>query len=101
MGCSAKLGPGSSRCARLSVVWQQGSVSRLVLGEIGLELLHRRIGIDADLLDVVGPRLLERRRGLFPFGELRRGELIDLVAGLRLDLGDAGVLEVRPRTRDL
>src|SRR3569833_4720327 len=88
-------------CVRPAYVERACSVGGLVLDEVGLELLHRRVRIDAGLLDVVGPGLLERRGGLLPFAKLRWSELVDLVAGLSLDLGDAGVFEVGPGTRDL
>src|SRR5579885_2805244 len=74
---------------------------RAVFAEIGAQLLHRRLGIDARLLDAVGPGLGQRLRRFFPIGELGGRQLVDVVALLRLDLGDAAVFEVGPGAGDL
>src|SRR6478672_11701967 len=65
---------------------------RVVFGEVGAQLLHRRVGVDAGLLHAIGPALGQRLRRLLPFRELSVGELVDFVARLRLDLVDAGIL---------
>src|SRR5579871_3999504 len=72
------------------------SVRRLVLLQRRLQFLHDRVGVAAGLLDVVGPFFLEWYCGLFPLIELRVRDRVDLVARLRLDLGDAIVLELAP-----
>src|SRR3974390_1909324 len=76
-------------------------VSRLVLGEFGLELFHDCIRIAADLFHVVGPRFLERFGCFLPFGKLSGREIIDFMSLLGLYLGDAVVLEVGPGRSDL
>src|ERR1700742_559524 len=45
---------------------------RLVLDELGLKFLHRRVRIDAGFLHVGGPGLLQRLGGFLPLGHLRR-----------------------------
>src|SRR5262245_47733890 len=77
------------------------SVRRAELRQRRLELLHDRVRIAAALADVVGPGLEQRLRRLAPLGELLRRDRIDLVRAVGLELGDAGVLEVGPRTADL
>src|SRR4029453_18787001 len=76
---------------------QRRSVRRFVLGERLLELLHDGSRIAAGLADVVGPLLLQWLGRLLPFVELRVGDWVDLMPGLGFDLGQAGVLEIRPR----
>src|ERR1019366_4692809 len=73
---------------------------RVVFGEVGAQLFHGRVGIDAGLLDGIGPGLDQRFRRLLPLRGLRRGELVDFMTGLGLDLADAGVLELAPRLAD-
>src|SRR5688572_27316819 len=68
------------------------SVRRAELGQLGLELLQRRIRIVAGLLGALGPDLdhgLSRRT---PFGQLCGCELVDLTVRVGLQLGDAGML---------
>src|SRR6266481_9993826 len=77
------------------------SIPRIVFGELILEFLHGRSRIDADLADVVGPRLFQRLGGLLPLRELSLGERVDVVACLGLYLGNAVVLELAPRPAHL
>src|SRR5664279_117410 len=81
---------------RRPVLLGQGAV----LGELGVQFLHGGIGIDAGLLDAVGPGLDQRLGRLLPHRGLRRGELIDFVTGFGLYLVDAGVLEFAPPLAD-
>src|SRR5262249_11075876 len=61
-----------------------GSIRRLVLGQLRLQLLEDRVRITAGPLDVVGPGLLQRLGRLAPFGELFRRDRVDLVRRVRL-----------------
>src|SRR5215813_5137305 len=70
------------------------SVAGAILREFRPEFLHDRRRINASLLDAFGPFFLERLRGLLPFSDLRGRRLVDLLACLCLDFGDAGVFEI-------
>src|SRR3954470_20576025 len=74
---------------------------RVVLGERGLEFGHRRVRVAAVLLDALAPGLDQRFGSLFPKSDLLGRQLVDLMAGLRLDLVDPGVLHLAPELADL
>src|SRR5438477_4895268 len=75
------------------------SIRRLVFRQGRGQVLHDGVGIPARLLDVVGPGLVQRLGSLFPFGKLRVGDRVNFMPRLALQLGDAGVLEIGPRSR--
>src|SRR5499427_1066949 len=89
--------PSSARRMERARRERRPSVRRLVLGERLLELLHDGSRIAAGLADVLGPLLLQRFGRLLPFLELRVGDRVDLMSWLGFDLGEARVLEIRPR----
>src|SRR5262247_873147 len=60
------------------------SIGRLELGQGVPQLLHNRIGIATGLLDVVGPRLLQRLGCLAPLGQLLGRERIHFVRRIAL-----------------
>src|SRR3954463_9043457 len=76
-------------------------ICRAVFRERRLQLLYDRIRVAAGLLHSVGPGFLQRLGHLFPVGELRVRDRVDLMPALGFQLGDAGMLEVGPWTGDL
>src|SRR5204863_1391828 len=74
---------------------------RVVLLQRGAQFGQRGIGIAAVLLDAVAPSLGQRLGSLLPQRDLLGRQLVDLVAGLRLDLVDAGVFHLAPELADL
>src|SRR5437868_493130 len=74
---------------------------RVVLGERGLEFGERRIRVAAVLLDALAPGLDQRLGRFLPKSDLLGRQRVDLVAGLRLDLIDPGVLHLAPEFADL
>src|SRR3954453_18444260 len=74
---------------------------RVVLGKRRLEFSQRRVRVATVLLDAIAPGLDQRLGRLLPKSDLLRRELVDLVAGLRLDLVDPGVLHLAPELANL
>src|SRR5437899_10465268 len=74
---------------------------RVVLGERSLQFSQRRVRVATVLLDALAPGLDQRLGGLLPKSDLLGRELVHLVAGLRLDLIDPGVLHLAPEFADL
>src|SRR6185312_16712567 len=82
---AAVIPPDKARPAR------RPSVACAFFGKLCLKLFHHGGRVDAGFLDVLGPLFLEWLRGLLPFGDLRGRRLIDLLPGLRPDLGNSGM----------
>src|SRR6185436_11138635 len=73
---------------------------RVVFGQRGAKLGHRRVRVDAGLLDALGPVLDQWLGGFLPLIRLLRRQLEDFMAWLGPDLVDTGILELAPGLAD-
>src|SRR6188508_3327492 len=96
-----RLECGGESSRRRRILCCRGSIGCVVFLQLVPKLIYRSVRIAAGLLDVGRPGVDQRLGGLPPLGELLGRDRIDLMVGLRLNLGDAGVLELGPRSADL